>query len=156
MERPRFDPHAIPRAAYDERINELAAEYKALMAAAENVNEEIRWLIHGRDQFAQESGFHPAQTVLEQVADLAPPGVREDVAEPPNIRAKIHFVIREGGNRPMQPIQVIEALRGHGWMPTAESAPQMVRNRMLSMLHKEQLERDDDGYWLTAYPKGGP
>jgi hypothetical protein len=139
---PTFDPRALPRSFYDNKIRELAAEHKRLVAAAAEVSEDIKWWTAGRDRFATE-GDHTDQAVLDGMPADAP----ADGVAPENLRAAITFVMRPG--RRMRPAEVIEALRDHGWMPTAKTGPQMIRNRMLDMHGRDELDRDDEGvYWL--------
>ncbi|MGO9487920.1 MAG: hypothetical protein ACLQBB_02690, partial [Solirubrobacteraceae bacterium] len=131
-----FDPRKLPRSFYDRKIKELRDEHRRLTEAANEVNEEIKWWVAGRDQFAPGSEG-AGQPALDGLDVPEPP-----VEEPPSLRAKIRFVVQQGDR--MKPAEVIEALRDRGWMPTAKTAPQMIRNRMLSMLDDDELVRDDD------------
>ena len=98
----------------------------------------MKWWIEGRDRFAPDEA--PEQETLVDV-DQAP--------EPDNLRAQIKFVIRQKPGGRLAPIEVIQALEKHGWRPTARSGDQMVRNRMLDMLAKDQLVKDEAGRYST-------
>ena len=132
-----FDPRALPRSFYDKKIRELVARHVGLTAAAKEVKAEIDWWEAGRERFAADDEG-PDQERLVEVDEVGPE------PEPENLRAKITFVTRQG-HGPMKPAAVIDALAERGWMPTAKTAPQMIRNRMLSMLDEGELERDEEG-----------
>ncbi len=139
-----FDPRQVPRSFYDEKIAELTAEHRRLLTAAAEINEEIQWWQAGRDRFtAEDEGPDQERLVDVDDADLG--------IAPENLRAAITFVMRSSG--PMKPAGVIAGLREHGWLPSAKSGPQMVRNRMLEMHSKGELSRHEPSgnYSLTAY-----
>jgi hypothetical protein len=99
------------------------------------------------------------QNVSVTVQELVPPSeVFTSSGARPTLRQAIVMVFR-GGHRDQawKPTQVIDALEQNGWLPEARSASQMVRNRMHSMVEREQLIRDALGnyslppaYWATG------
>jgi len=133
-----FDPRDLPRAFYDTKIKELGDKHRELVKAASEVNDEMKWWIEGRDRFAPDEA--PEQETLVDV-DQAP--------ELDNLRAQIKFVIGQTPGGGLVPIEVIQALDEHGWRPTAKSGDQMVRNRMLDMVAKHQLVKDESGRYST-------
>jgi hypothetical protein len=70
----------------------------------------------------------------------------------PTIRQAIALVMNDSpSERLWRPAEVIEAIGRRGWLPSAKSATQMIRNRMLSMLERGELvKRDPGGYYQLA------
>jgi hypothetical protein len=140
-----FDPRALPRSFYDQKIRDLTDQHGRLVEAAGDVLEEIKWWTAGRDRFVPEADNSDQKQI---------DGLEESTEElgiaPENLRAAIRFVLRQDG--PMKPAEVIAALTDRGWAPTAKSGAQMVRNRMLAM-RKDELDYDHATgiYSLSAY-----
>lgn len=147
---PPFDPRKLPRSFYDRKITELTTERNALIDAANELADEIKWWVAGRDQFAPADDANSGQ---EELDGMSSDRSTHNGIAPENLRAAIRLVMRPGAS--MRPAEVIDALRQHGWMPTAKSGPQMIRNRLHEMLASDELDRDDDGFYRLSmlYPE---
>lgn len=131
-----FDPRQASRAFYEGKIAELTAQYEADQRTVRATLRELSWW----------------KQALEMFIDPPPEGVPTDVA-PTTLSDAILAAFDGDRAARLKPNDVIERMKERATLPTAPSGHQMVRNRMLSMMERNLLSRDDDGGYSLA-PRG--
>jgi hypothetical protein len=127
----QVDPRCITKETYEARIRQLVEERGDLACRDEALAREQGWLEQGLAIF---HGGEPSSVVRE-----------------PTLREAIVMAFKASSRqKAWAPSEVVEALQRRGRLPSARSAPQMVRNRMRSMVEKGELLRDDDGTYRLA------
>lgn len=137
-----FEPHNIPRSFYVGKIRELAKKLQDQRLEMQATEAELAWWERGLDLFGGGEGVRPHSRGKLR-------------GHPPaTLRMAILQVMFEGGEqRVWRPAEVIVALQEQGWLPEARSAAQMVRNRLLAMAEKGEVEKHEPGgyYRLAAH-----
>jgi hypothetical protein len=127
----QVDPRCITKETYEARIRQLVEERGDLARRDEALAREQGWLEQGLAIF---HGGEPSSVVRE-----------------PTLREAIVMALKAGSReKAWAPSEVVEALQRRGRLPSARSAPQMVRNRMRSMVEKDELLKEDDGTYRLA------
>ena len=136
----------IPTQAFREELNEIALRRRELQAEDDRLARRSEWLKQGIEYAEGE----PRDGVAREI--LPPPGTLANGRTRPTIRQAIVLVMNAyAAERIWRPGEVIAELDSRGWLPEAPSARQMVRNRMLSMVERGELERrDPGGYYKLA------
>jgi len=137
------DRAQIPTEAFREELEEIVLRRRKLHAEDNRLSRRANWLRQGIE-YAE--GEAQNGTVREAPTPVADGRIR------PTIRQAIVLAMKAfQAERVWRPAEVIAELDARGWLPEAKSAHQMVRNRMLSMVERGELEkRDPGGYYKLA------
>jgi hypothetical protein len=135
MTSPPIDPkdlRDLPKEAYQHMIEEIKLERQRLARKDAELAREQMWWEEGLRIFVTpESGEWT-------------PSVR-------TLRERIVLILLDGHrDRAWRPVEIIKALDERGWLPKAASAQQMVRNRIQSMVDRDELIRDALGQYSLA------
>ena len=131
-----FDPRQLPRSFYDDKIRELTEQHEADLRTARETLRELTWWKQALEMFVTppDSSGAPAGEGTTTLSDAILIAFGD-----PTVR--------------LRPAEVIERLNELGTLPSALSARQMVRNRLLSMMERRLLRRDDSGFYALG-PRG--
>jgi hypothetical protein len=127
----QIDPRQISKETYEARIRQVAEERGDLARRDDALAREQGWLEQGLAIFY---GGEPSSVVRE-----------------PTLREAIIMTLKAGDReKAWTPSEIVEALQRRGRLPSARSAPQMVRNRLRSMVEKDELLKEADGAYRLA------
>jgi hypothetical protein len=126
------DLRDLPKDAYERMIKEIKVERQQLARKDGELAREQMWWEEGLRIFASQESDEPT------------PSTR-------TLRERIVLVLLDGHrDRAWRPVEIIDALGERGWLPEAASAPQMVRNRIHSMVNRGELLKDALGHYSLA------
>jgi hypothetical protein len=125
------DPRQTSKETYQARIQQLVDERGALARRDEALAREQGWLEQGLAIF---HGGEPSSVVRE-----------------PTLREAILMAFKAGDRATSwTPSEVVDVLERRGRLPSARSAPQMVRNHLRSMLEKGELIKEGGSSYRLA------
>jgi hypothetical protein len=132
--------------AFRDELAEIQERRRALGEEDGRLARRAAWLRQG---IAYAEGGNADVSVQEMVP---PDAVFADGRTKPTIRQAIVLAMKGSApERVWRPAEVIEELGRLDWLPEAKTAHQMVRNRMLAMVERGELEkRDPGGYYRLA------
>jgi hypothetical protein len=149
-----FDPRRVSPDFYKEKLRELKARRDEVRVDLDRIDKEIAWWEQGEALFTPKVTGARAQRMSPNgdAVELMPPSdLFLTLGAKPTLRQAIALVMNASKNHRWKPADMIDALAGQGWLPSAPSGRQMVRNRMAEMAEDGgDLERDDDGFYSLS------
>jgi hypothetical protein len=135
----------IPAEAFREELDEISLRRRELSEEHLRLQRRAEWLRQGLE-FVEGTGAEGDAGGHAQKKIFPPEVIFASGKTRPTIRQAIVLSMKAfPPERIWRPAEVIEELGRRNWLPEAKTAHQMVRNRMLAMIERGELEKIEPG-----------